>query len=314
MFSIRSAYESLNRIYSHSHMVNEADNSWGEKFESIICDAYNCGGDILKSKNNYANDMEKHGMDPAKVYKNIFDSLSDHIKLGKLHKLPNESGSVLNEWKELGLYKDQPNNTPKTDIYCDGGDFRISVKEGSGARLMSGAVNESIATIRSAIKDSDDDDLKRRADVLFKSLVSSRTRDRLSSGKVKVGDIKKKFKSGTFDYDSATEDEKKVYAIQLLVNGLNELVEDINKNNDIKKLIIYEALTGSAKFGKQSKSCANYILTWNKNGSCSLYSVDEYLDTHWDKYKVKAAFKSASVTNAKGEDLGRDIWMVLSIT
>lgn len=312
MLIVSNKFESLNRIIE-GKITCEADNSWGEIFESVICEAYNNKGKVPKDS-RYADIVaSKTSKDPAVVYKNIFNSLKKY-KMPNLEKLGNIKGSVTEEWRKLGLYKESgatPNNTPKTDII--GGRFHISIKEESGARLMSGAVNESIATIRAAIESVDDAELKKKADALFSKLTSTGTRARISADAT-VGDIKKKFKMHGYDPATASDDERKVHDIEELKSEFNDFVAEINTNSEIKKAIIYEALTGAVKFGENSESCANYILTWDDDGKCNLYTIEEFFNKFGSHYKVKAAFKSSSVSDTSGNKLGRDIWMVLSIT
>lgn len=317
MLFVNEKYTSINRILNKANeelnVVSEADNSWGEIFESIICEAYNNKGEV-KDGSEYASIAESRGFNANELYKNIYDSLKGK-RIPKIRKLENVKGSVTQEWIKLGLYKESgatPNNTPKTDII--GGKFHISVKEGTGARLMSGAVNESIATIRAAIKSLNDSELNKEVNDIFAKLKSVGTRARLSSADVKVGDVKKKYKGIEYTDADLSDDERKVLTIEELKKEFNEFIAKVNSDPEIREAIIREALTGSVKFGEKSESCANYILTWDADGICHLYTIDEFYNAFGSHYKVKAAFKSASVTNAKGDKVGRDIWMVLSIT
>ena len=321
MLFVNKKYESIQSLMSKtinedkstSDKVFEADNSWGEIFESIICEAYNNKGKVPNGS-KYLPIIEGRNLDANKLYQTIYNSLKKY-KMPKIEKLGNVKGSVTSEWIKLGLYKESgtaPNNTPKTDII--GGKFHISVKEGTGARLMSGAVNESIATIRAAIKSLDNAELNKEVNDIFAKLKSVGTRARLSSSDVTVGGVKKKYKGVDYTNADLTDDERKVLTIEELKKEFNEFVAKINSDHSIKEAIIREALTGAVKFGENSESCANYILTWDADGTCHLYTIDEFYAKYGSHYKVKAAFKSSSVTNAKGDKVGRDIWMVLSIT
>ncbi len=136
----------------------------------------------------------------------------------------------------------------------------------------------------------------------------------MSSADVTVGGVKKKYRDVDYTNADLSEDERKVLTIEELKKEFNQFVAKVNSNADIREAIIREALTGTVKFGKNSDSCANYILTWDADGTCHLYTIDEFYNEFGSHYKVKAAFKSASVENSKGEKIGRDIWMVLSIT
>lgn len=334
MLFVNKKYESINRILSKANeelsIVTEADNSWGEKFESIICDAFNCKGDVTKSKEikRYEEDMLSHGMDPKSVYKNIYDSVSRDIgdlsTVGKLRKLENRPDCITDDWVSLGYFKSKSkvNSTPKTDI-TNGADINISVKDDTGGRGMSGAINETIATIRNAIEKAGDEKTLKLADEFFGMFTSSgKVRDRLSTRNVSKDTVSGKYGeigALNFDFDSIStddEDEQKVIAMQKMINRFNSFMEkEINSNKSIQDAILREAFTGETKF--DPPACANKFLIWDKkSGKCKVYDKDDYLALRKSKYKVKAVFKSSSIKNKKNPDLdlGRDIWIVLSIT
>lgn len=334
MLFVNEKYESINRILCKTNeelsIVTEADNSWGEKFESIICDAFNCEGDITKSKEikRYEEDMLSHGMNPKSVYKKIYDSISKDIgdlnTVGKLKKLENRPDCVTDDWVSFGYFKSKSkvNSTPKTDI-TNGADINISVKDDTGGRGMSGAINETIATIRTAIKKAGDEETLKLADEFFSMFTSSgKVRDRLSTRNISKDTVSNKYgEIGMLDFNfdsinTDNEDEQKIIAMQKMINRFNSFMEkEINSNKNIQDAILREALTGETKF--KPPACANKFLIWDKkSGECKVYDKDYYLALRKSKYKVKAVFKSSSRKNKKNPDLdlGRDIWIVLSIT
>lgn len=333
MLMVSDNYKSLKSIFERKS-VREADGiseTWGEKFESIICDAFNCEGDINRSSEikRFEEDILSHGMyDPKIVYKNIYETLSKYIgnlsSVGKLRKLENRPDCVTEEWVQLGYFgsKSKVRSVPKTDI-TNGSNINISVKDETGGRGMSGAINESIATIRTAIKKAGNEETLKLADEFFGMFTASgKVRDRLSTRYISKNTVSSKYgniDAHNFDFASINtdnEDEQKVIAMQKMINRFNSFMEkEINSNKNIQDAILRESLTGETKF--YPPACADKFLIWNKkSGECVVYEKEEYLKLKQSKYNIKAVFKSASIKDKKDPDLdrGRGIWIVLSVT
>lgn len=312
MLIVNSKNESLDYVLNAGKTVNEADNSWGEVFESIICEAWNNKGKV-PGDSRYAAELKSHKLSPETVYKNIYTSLKSKMKsAGSLRKLPNSEAEVTQEWIELGRYKEfdaTPNNTPKTDIISDNGKFRISVKESTGARLMSGAMSETMATLLAAATDKDREKLLN----LLDSLIGLKTRARIN-GTTKSVLNRLKGKDSSDDPDEAA-----IIRINAIKTEIDNMLKSIS--SEMRNAILIEAASGAVKFGKDSPACANYILTWDpKTGDCELTDVKEFIKSHGDKYKIKTAYKSSSVKMkdpATGKEVKTgqyDSWMVMSIT
>ena len=291
------------------NMILEADNSWGEIFENVICEAWNSHGESL---GNYEKECTSRGLDPVTVAKNIYECLnkSGHIKsdLSKLDNVPDTT----QEWYDLGLYTKKPNTTPKTDIISKDGNARISVKEESGARLMSGAVNETIATIRVAVEESGDAALKEFAEGIFEKLKGRSTRGRI---KGTTASILKKLKLRENPADAPEdESERVIWEIEQAKNELATLIEEIKKFPKAYRALLHEAITGEVKFGSTSPATANYILTWDKKGNCQMYGIDEYINKFGNSYKIYATYKSSSVKVDGVKTGARDSWMVMTLS
>lgn len=303
-FINESGIEELNMIF-------EADNSWGEIFESIICEAWNSQG---KTLGDYAKEAEKRGIDPDTLAKNIYDCLSktgiisDKLTLNKLDNVPDTTQT----WYDLGLYTKKPNTTPKTDIISNDNSVKISVKEESGARLMSGAVNETIATIRVAIEESGDAALKEFAEGIFEKLKGQSTRGRIKGTTASI--LKKLKLREDPSQEPNDESEKVIWQIEQAKNELAALIEEIKKFPKAYRALLHEAITGEVKFGKESPATANYILTWDKKGNCQMYGIDEYINKFGNSYKIYATYKSSSVKVDGVKTGARDSWMVMTLS
>jgi len=293
------------------NMILEADNSWGEIFESIICEAWNSHG---KSLGDYVKEAEKRGIDPVALAENIYKCLSatgeisDSLTLNKLDNVPDTTQT----WYDLGLYTKKPNTTPKTDIISSDNSVKISVKEESGARLMSGAVNETIATIRVAVEESGDKELKEFAEGIFEKLKGRSTRGRI---KGTTASILKKLKLRENPTDAPEdESERVIWEIEQAKNELAALIEEIKKFPKAYRALLHEAITGEVKFGSTSPATANYILTWDKKGNCELWGIDEYINKFGNSYKIYATYKSSSVKVDGVKTGARDSWMVMTLS
>ena len=292
--------------------LTEADNSWGEIFENVICEAWNSKGESL---GDYEKEVSKHGLDPVAVAKNIYKSLADakimddDETLTKLDNVP----TTTDEWYELGMYTKKPNTTPKTDIIVSSKKgVKISVKEESGARLMSGAINETIATIRVAIRESNNKALKDFADDIFKKLEGKETRGRIKGTTAAI--LKKLGLRENPDVEPDDESEKIIWGIEQAKRELAALIEEIKKFPDVYKALLHEAITGDVKFGENNPASANYILTWDKRGECNVYDVDSYINKFGNSYKIYATYKSSSVKINGVKDGTRDSWMVMTLS
>lgn len=294
------------------NMILEADNSWGEIFENVICEAWNSKGESL---GDYEKEVLKRGLDPDIVAKNIYKSLADakimddDETLTKLDNVP----TTTDEWYELGMYTKKPNTTPKTDIIVSSKKgVKISVKEESGARLMSGAINETIATIRVAIRESNNKALKDFADDIFKKLEGKETRGRIKGTTAAI--LKKLGLRENPDVEPDDESEKIIWGIEQAKRELAALIEEIKKFPDVYRALLHEAITGDVKFGVNNPASANYILTWDKRGECNVYDIDSYINKFGNSYKIYATYKSSSVKINGVKDGTRDSWMVMTLS
>lgn len=299
----------LLQYINECNIILEADNSWGEKFESIICNSVNSKGETYGEQYTAACKANKlTNLD--NLASNIYDSIKLVIGDQQLHKLSAESPAS-KEWEEYGAFIRRPNATPKTDIISDDGKFKISVKSAQGARLMSGSVCEALATLRVAVDKVGDKEAQEELKKLHDALTGKETRGRVKGS---ARGILKKIATtvdGTQDDDSMS----KIRNMNDIKKSIAQFITNyVTKHEDVFEAVIREAITGEIKFGSNSASCCNYILIWYNDGRCELWDVEDYIQKFKHEYKIYSAYKSSSVKIAGKKNGERDVWVVMSIS
>ena len=169
----------------------------------------------------------------------------------RYRKLFNKEVKVRSEYTANGMKP--ANNTPKTDIVGvdKSGKIteRISIKKASGAQAMSGVLNETKMTI-----------------LAYGHYLSDEDRNELDK---------------IFAIDWSGRDSTRNKAItEKFVSILKK-----RENKDFVKAILKEALTGAAKFGKDSPAYPDKMLTWDDN-MVHMEDVDDYVEKLY-KYTMK---------------------------
>lgn len=287
-------FDKIKAPYQGLHDTNmKEDNKYipsAEDMEILICFGHNkqffddasenmnyCFGkkkiDEAKFENliTYYNNLEHNS-------ENVIDKMVEPLKgFGKLSKL--QSQPTTEEWVKWGSYDKKPNGTPKTDIISTD-NKRISVKKMKGAQAASGYYNESKATIYSCI-----DDIEISAD--DKKLLDSCFADQWLKHKGSISDFKK---------DNMEEYEKNL----IYHKNINKILYDLlAKYPDLKKAIVYEAMSGEKKFGKKSPGCADHVFLWDDmKGIGELLSMEEYVEKIVKKTKIEVSFKTIKDANS----------------
>lgn len=308
----KELFETIPYIYSGFHNTSLKEDGVflpsAQDEESLICLGYN----TLYFPNDNMEEMAKEvKIDKKKIASMLqyFEGNSDfyqnigkdiHKKFpdcGFLYKLPTGK-TVTSEWKEKGKYKiindkDGVNKTPKTDIIDKTGKYKLSLKkEKTGGQLMSGGYNETLATLATAlagISENDKKDIENRLKEYF-----GKVWDKVNTHGLGIAEIKK----------DATH-----HLHELIMNASNiqqklqkELIDIFKKYPEYRINVFKEAASGEHKFGKDSPSCANYMLFWGINND--IEDVDEYVKKI-TKYEISVRFKTGKREN--------DSWQVLSI-
>jgi hypothetical protein len=295
--------------------ITESNTKDSTLFECAICEAWNSKG---KNLGEYGKQIS-FITDEKAVAKNIYDSLKKVLPARcKLEKLSRRKSAeaVTDKWRELGLYDSAPDSTPKTDIYAkSGGDYRISIKKMNkkglaDARFMSGAINESIATVRAAIeivlKGKKNKELE-QIDKDFQDLINYQSRTRFAG---KTGEIRKGLIANG---KPMTDSEKMLVILDETKEKYISVITHLNKYPDLFLEIVKEAATGRVKFGPNAPETANYVLLWDTSGNCMFENIDDYVESHINQIKMTVQYKSDSV-KLKGVKTGEyDAWLTLQL-
>lgn len=262
------------------------------QFEQIICTAHNLNlmqeEDIdLALKQAGASNVSDEFLEQVESLQlSLLKGLSD-IKTPLKTMGADKSISISPTWEEYlkeGGEVKRMDNTPKTDIIDNNGNFRISVKKGA-AQLLSSAVNETYATFKTALEENKDE----ASEYILEEIKSNMKKFK---NNMSVDEIKK------LDPKNMDKVQKEIYDALFTNKELhNKLNAFLSNNIAIKRSIVKEAMTGNVKFGG-SKGTANYILVLNDAGTEVLkYSkIDNaIINAYTNSVKVKVGFKSAGL-------------------
>ena len=236
-------------------------------------------GSLVKQAEKLANTFDKNGLP------NLTQTGS-----GKGSK------TITKEWKEWG----GKNTTPKTDIMS--GKKRVSLKKIGGSQVMSAKKEEGIATFKAASMTMADKAPKEAEDIV--EFMRKNTLDLSGSG----------YKGTVTDLEDALEKAKGNPQAMKKLKPFQDELKSVRKNGQVltkqmvglfqknptyKKHFVFEAATGSIKFGDKSISRADVMVEFDdKRGKIthnySLKSVNEAdVQKLSDLYKFYASFKSS---------------------
>ena len=322
------------------------NSSWqpsAQDYESLICLAYNVRNNALNDKeskglteaqklvdnlkNGVISEDEISESDRAKVFyaqhkqqldacvdplfKEQFVKQSNGIRLDKLgNDMPQSS-----TWKELGHIngdenlKLKPDNTPKTDIISSNSKLRISCKKAKGAQLMSGAQNEAVATIITALYRTFGKEEKWPENIQM--LKQQLTNKRWKKIKFTTPRNVRELKNAT---DLTPDEQNTLNQIKIGEKELSDikiaLYELLSKNKKFENNLLYEAATGNVKFGgsieteSTDKPVANIIFIWDMDhlDQSNVYTVSDYIKhlQNSGKLKYELAYKTSGSTSSIG--------------
>jgi hypothetical protein len=302
-----------------------------KKFKQYITEAKTAGDDLEYALKDtwVAQQPVGYGIVKAPAMQPILDVL-----LKELGKPSSEAGA---EQMGRGSFPVSPiwdgnNGTPKTDVALkkDGEIYRLSVKMGD-ARLMSGRVDETIATFKAAAANSsiyNDQELTRiyveLLDDVKNSFNTGRTKG-VGVEMVPVGQVwkyvgkgkgshakkvivKAPVKSGTVEAELAYHgpDENKDLQLhnRLKEEATKKVTEFFNQNEKFRMEFVREALSGAIKFGGLGATphtdklpIAEYVFSSNKDGSmAALHEIEDNFVKAVDKASaISFGFKSTQV-------------------
>lgn len=200
---------------------------------------------------------------------------------------------ITKEWKASG----GSDNTPKADLIFQDRDtgetIRASVKCGE-AQLMSGKTPETSGTFISALNiATEQQTLLENTDKTVKKIMKKMREGLAISAKTKQGPVSLYLAGGEFE-----RKDKEVRRIEELHNELTEELENLfEQDENFAAGVVYEALTGVAKFGERSMGTATHVLSMNKDGTnASLVAIDwEYAKKVAKAIKIGIKFKSSAI-------------------
>jgi len=245
-------------------------------------------------------------------YEKVFDELqkiSSKYKV-EIQQYSGQRISTTDFWQqETGKSKDEP----KTDlISVDKKKLRLSAKKGP-AQIMSGIKEESKATILAAARSVGlDSEIKSRLMKEIGRLADTTKTEKLNTGELRKTDIKN-LKS------KVNIQAKKVLNSAIKANAaLQKDLDDLFvKNKEFKKAFVYEAMTGTQKFGKGSPAEANYVIAFSNDFNHVKFEdvskmSSPVIDKISDKTKLSVSFKSTSY-KIKGEKAGYNFFSVIRL-
>jgi len=226
----------------------------------------------------------------------IIAQIRDSLPKGNwiaIHTGGKKDQPITKEWGAAG----GSDNTPKADLILQNQDtgetIRASVKCGE-AQLMSGKTPETSGTFIAALRySSEQQTLVESTQKKVKSIMKKMREGLAMSEKTKRGPIGLYLQSGEF-----AGKDKEIQRIEELHSELTAELEDLfEKDENFAAGVVYEALTGVAKFGEGSLGTATHVLSMNKDGTnASLVEIDwDYAKKVAKAIKIGIKFKSSAI-------------------
>ena len=210
-----------------------------------------------------------------------------------IHTGGKKNQPITKEWKSSG----GSDNTPKADLILQnqktGETIRASVKCGE-AQLMSGKTPETSGTFISALKiATEQQTLLENTQKTLKKIMKKMREGLAISAKTKQGPVSLYLAGGEFK-----RKDKEIRRIEELHNELTGELENLfEQDENFAAGVVYEALTGVAKFGEGSMGTATHVLSMNKDGTnASLVAIDwKYAKKVAKAIKIGIKFKSSAI-------------------
>jgi hypothetical protein len=249
--------------------------------------------------------IERKGFWNDDFNRDIAEKLATAFKKSGYHPI-SQTGSgkggagVSSEWGEI--FKEygsgSMNKTPKTDI--KGGSKKISLKKAGGSQAMSAKQAEAASTFGAAVS-------------MYGKNYPSNVNKILDSFKTAVLDLSESGYRGSIsaletDIKASEGDPKKMKKLKPVVDNLKQARDDgryitseMNRlflsDSKFKDLFVFEAATGSVKFGDSSESRADTMVEIDTNSGkiTSKYKMDTPSDISSlaGQYKFYLSFKTS---------------------
>lgn len=183
----------------------------------------------------------------------------------------------------------------KTDLIING-NIKCSAKKAGGAQIASSQHKELTTVISAVLKDFPDIKNKMVANItetlahlMEKSFyyehaaVINKNLTTLST----TSD-QKKTKEAVNNLISLIKSPDAVNDINIEEKEMHQMLGELNKiftEDKYKKALLREFSTGEKRFAAGEKCVADHIMTWDCQGDCLIYTVDEFIDDNYNKIK-----------------------------
>ena len=183
----------------------------------------------------------------------------------------------------------------KTDLVING-TIKCSAKKAGGSQIASSQHKELTTVISAVLKDFPDIKNKivtnitqtlahlmeksfyyQNADVINKNLTILST-----------ATDSKKTKEAVNNLTSLIKSPDAVNDIKIDEKEMHQMLSELNKiftEDKYKKALLREFSTGEKRFMAGEKCVADHIMTWDCQGDCLIYTVDEFIDDNYNKIK-----------------------------
>ena len=228
----------------------------------------------------------------------VAKKIADKLKIGKYKEISvpvksveilGTSGCNLSE-EFAGISK-----ISKTDLIING-NIKCSAKKAGGAQIASSQHKELTTVMSAVLKDFPEIKNKivanitetlahlmeksfyyEHADVINKNLTTLSTSTDSKKTKDAVNNLIGLIKSPDAVNDIKIEEKE-----------MHQMLSELNKiftEDKYKKALLREFSTGEKRFGAGEKCVADHIMTWDCQGDCLIYTVDEFIDDNYNKIK-----------------------------
>ncbi len=228
----------------------------------------------------------------------VAKKIADKLKIGKYKEISvpvksveilGTSGCNLSE-EFAGISK-----ISKTDLIING-NIKCSAKKAGGAQIASSQHKE-LTTVMSAVL-KDFPEIKNKivanitetlAHLMEKSFyyehaaVINKNLTTLSTST-----DSKKTKDAVNNLIGLIKSPDAVDHIKIEEKEMHQMLSELNKiftEYKYKKALLREFSTGEKRFGVGEKCVADHIMTWDCQGDCLIYTVDEFIDDNYNKIK-----------------------------
>ena len=265
-------------------------------WEKVICVAYNIKTGLSKKEaltSSEINEWKPKHEAVLSVGQQIVENSFGNNPPNIMTHYGQGQGTLTKEWdnyfiKLTGKSASSPTKTPKTDMKLPG--KNISLKKYGGSQLMSGGQAETLATLGFAY-DNAPDSIKTKAFDTSWNKLREDIEEQYVSFKLPPGGQIGKISSGKMKVDKKLKDLVKDSLTKQ--SAMTDAIREIFQNNEIKKEVVREAMSGKAKFADKESS-ATHMMKFGEDGKADFMKIDEKLvNSYTSKTNFNISFKTS---------------------